>query len=562
VTIGTSFALSPSSDDLKAIGVMLPQGLVGDPNAADRCSLSNFNADSCPAASEVGSTTAQATAVVVPGIVEVPQSVPGTVYNLQPKPGEAARLGVVLRPAALNAVPLPKVFLQSPVTVGPQTGYGLATQFDGLPRTSGPFDIRLNSMELKLNAKAAHGPFITNPTDCRKATATASAFSYDEPTTAHTAGSSFTPTDCAKLPFAPHLAGSMGGQGRTAQNAAPEIITAVTVDRGSANPERVQVSLPPNLKVSFSSAVVPCAFNQFDAGTCPAASHLGTATASSPLLPAPLTGPVTFVAQQGGLPALAVQFGPPVPLTLFGATGLGESITNTFDGIPDLPLSRFELTVDGGGRGLIVNSADLCSAGVQRGARAQIVSHSGATANLAADFQVVGCEAANPGSTVTEVGGEGRPRATLGLHFKRRVGTLTGRFRAGTGAPALTRARLAIPKRLKLAKERLRVTAGGKRVKRSSVHLRGHSLDVRLGKHHVRTAALDEDQAGAIAREAPAAQAAAQLRGPPDRRDAAHHAAARDAATRGSVAMIVDITNRSVSYVAARHSDSNGGGVI
>src|SRR5690349_10505786 len=49
LTIDTGFSLDPTSDDVKSVGVLLPQGLVGDPNAADRCSAAMFAADTCPA---------------------------------------------------------------------------------------------------------------------------------------------------------------------------------------------------------------------------------------------------------------------------------------------------------------------------------------------------------------------------------------------------------------------------------------------------------------------------------------------------------------------------------
>src|SRR4051812_30730994 len=125
LTIDTSFALDPTSDDVKSVGVVLPQGLVGDPNAADRCSAAAFAADTCPASTKVGTTTADVTATIL--LVEAPQTVTGDVYNLTPQGGEAARLGVVLRPSFPGAQ---KVFLQSGVVVGPQTNYGLQTVFD------------------------------------------------------------------------------------------------------------------------------------------------------------------------------------------------------------------------------------------------------------------------------------------------------------------------------------------------------------------------------------------------------------------------------------------------
>jgi hypothetical protein len=195
LTIDTAFDLNPTSDDVKSVGVVLPQGLVGDPNAADRCSATAFAADNCPASSKVGTTTASVVATVA--LVDMPQDAPGDVYNLQPRAGEPARLGVILRPAAAGVVPLDKVFLQSGVTTGPQTDYGLATTFDGLPRTSGGVETRVTAMKLVLKGKAAKGSFLTNPTDCRPAKTTATVTSYDEPNAVKTATSSFTPTDCA-----------------------------------------------------------------------------------------------------------------------------------------------------------------------------------------------------------------------------------------------------------------------------------------------------------------------------------------------------------------------------
>src|SRR6476661_5342614 len=97
LTVDTAFSLTPTSDDVKSVGVLLPQGLVGDPNAADRCSASAFAADNCPATSKVGTTTASVTATIL--LVETPQQVTGDVYDLQPQGSEPARLGIVLRPS-------------------------------------------------------------------------------------------------------------------------------------------------------------------------------------------------------------------------------------------------------------------------------------------------------------------------------------------------------------------------------------------------------------------------------------------------------------------------------
>jgi hypothetical protein len=480
VTVDLAFDVS-AGDDVKSVGVVLPQGLVGDPNVADRCRPANFTADTCAATTKVGTTTAAAVVTVIPGILEIPQDVPGDVYNLQPRAGEAARLGVVLRPSAAGAVALPKVFLQSAVTVGPDTGFGLKTVFDELPRESGGLDIQVTAMKLVLNSKAARGSFLTNPTGCGQATTTATISSYEEPTAPKSATSSFTPTGCDKLPFAPQLTGAVGGTGLTDNGKSPTLTAIISPGgAGESNVKRAEVTLPAIVGPNFAALGRACPRPAFDAGSCPATSRIGSAAASSPLLATPLTGPVTLV-DDSPLPSLAVQFGPPVPLTLFGAVGIeGSSLKNTFDGIPDLPLSRFELAIDGGEGGLLANSTNLCRLTAPAAARGVLTGHSGATSTLNATFEVRGCP---PGPSTVVGGKEGKPSAALSLRYKRGLGTLRARFRSGKGGSALKRARLALPKgfyKRPGARKRLRVTAGKRRLGRKQVRLRGRTLDVRL----------------------------------------------------------------------------------
>src|SRR5919199_942113 len=119
LTVDLSFDLSPTSDDLRDLEVTLPQGLVGNPKAADRCSEADFQADSCPAASKLGTTTVTAVPTIVVDLP--PQDSSGDVYNLAPTGSEPARLGVIVRPTTPGAS---KLFLQSAATIGPETGYG------------------------------------------------------------------------------------------------------------------------------------------------------------------------------------------------------------------------------------------------------------------------------------------------------------------------------------------------------------------------------------------------------------------------------------------------------
>ena len=73
--------------------------------------------------------------------------------------------------------------------------------------------------------------------------------------------------------------------------------------------------------------------------------------AGSPLAPAPLTGPV-ILGSGAFPPPLAVPLTGAVALTLHGTTALptspNQGISNSFEGLPDLPVTRFELTLTGG----------------------------------------------------------------------------------------------------------------------------------------------------------------------------------------------------------------------
>ena len=182
---------------------------------------------------------------------------------------------------------------------------------------------------------------------------------------------------------------------------------------------------------------MPCPASEFEAGTCSETSLIGSAAAFTPLLPAPPTGPVFPVRTRRHRPR-RVEFGAPVPLKLIGEVSLAEGIVNTFTGIPDLPLSRFELTVNGGPRGLLANAQDLCQPTANRHAGPDH-EPPGATANVEADFTAVGCQPATPGSNAIASGGEGRPSAAIGLKYPAQRGTLTGRFRAGQGGSDLPR---------------------------------------------------------------------------------------------------------------------------
>jgi hypothetical protein len=166
----------------------------------------------------------------------------------------------------------------------------------------------------------------------------------------------------------------------------------ITQPDGQSSQLSAAVTLPAGLGASTSGATALCSSAQLAAGACPAGSRVGTGTISTPLLAAPVQGPVYEVAGGTGLPGVAVVFGGKLPFTLVGAVGagVGNRLLNTFGGLPDVPLSTFTLAIDGGPHGLLAASNNLCS-GPQRTVNGAFVGQSGATANPSAPVPVVGC---------------------------------------------------------------------------------------------------------------------------------------------------------------------------
>ena len=82
-------------------------------------------------------------------------------------------------------------------------------------------------------------------------------------------------------------------------------------------------------------------------------------SANTPLLPAALGGGdyLTQGAKPGALPGIALDLG---LIRLKGTVALGTRVTTTFDGIPDVPLSKLTLSLSGGAKGALSTTKDLC----------------------------------------------------------------------------------------------------------------------------------------------------------------------------------------------------------
>lgn len=448
---------TPDASDMKDLTIHLPPGLVGNPLATTTCTEDELNANACPAASDVGDVSNNVTLTVL-GLLQAPQTVNGNLYNVVPRAGEPARFGIVLEaiPVPLLGGVIPPIILQSGATLRP-SDFGLDTVLNDLPRTAKvagtDVPVHINSTALTLAGQVGTPPkgFIRLPTSCGTHTVGFDADNYDGATAS--ASTTFDTVNCAAEPFTPELTANVkpGKQGE-----AVEVSTTISQTIEEAGLKTAQVTLPKEL---FGSGAVGkgCTDADFQAGTCPANTIVGTAVAASPLQSQPLTGPVALVqagSAPGGLPDIGLDLRGALGLKLKGTVALTADARNVvkFDGLPDIPISQFTLTFAGGPGGITFATKDLC--GTPKPPLvfdADFASFSGASLHVS-PTATVDCSGAGGG------GGGGHqnhkpPKAKLSLG---KLGSKnpTLKLSVRKGSEALRNATLKLPKQLHLGSKR------------------------------------------------------------------------------------------------------------
>jgi hypothetical protein len=126
---------------------------------------------------------------------------------------------------------------------------------------------------------------------------------------------------------------------------------------------------------------------------CSAASRIGTAKATTPLLPVPLTGPVYFVSHGGAkFPELVIVlsgYGTTVQLhaeTFISKAGITSS---TFRTIPDVPVGTFELTLPQGKFSALAANGNLCKSKLAM--PTAFTAQNGAAIHQSTPIGVTGC---------------------------------------------------------------------------------------------------------------------------------------------------------------------------
>lgn len=118
------------------------------------------------------------------------------------------------------------------------------------------------------------------------------------------------------------------------------------------------------------------------------------ATAYTPVLPVPLSGPAIFVSHGGAaFPDLDVVLqGDGVTVILTGNTFINEKTgvtSSTFGSVPDLPVSRFDLVLPEGPNSALAAHGDLCAENLAM--PTTIAGHNGAVVKQRTAIHVGGC---------------------------------------------------------------------------------------------------------------------------------------------------------------------------
>ncbi len=406
-------ATEPAGGLIKDFRAKLPPGLTGNPTPFQRCTLPEFEAETCPIASVIG----RASVVINEPLNTGLKTIPTPVFNLEPSVGEPARFGFL---AGGHEFP---VFIDSSVRSGED--YGINGETNNIVEVAGTLRAQVTLWGVPGDPRhdGARGgavidndppPLLALPTSCtgHPLESVAEADPWAEPghfARASTSSFNVMPTlqGCNRLPFEPSIKVTPDvSEGSTATGLSVDVhvpqeaeLNATSLAQSSV--KDITVTLPEGVAINPASGdgLQACSeelagflgLREFDAGTepgvhsqaftpalpdplepgsnfCPDASKIGTAEIVTPLLPADqhLKGSVYLASQNenpfGSLVAMYIVVEDPISgvvVKLAGQVHLSETgqIVTTFTDSPQAPFEDAILHFFGGERAPLATPA-------------------------------------------------------------------------------------------------------------------------------------------------------------------------------------------------------------
>ena len=374
-----------SEQELSGITTVLPPGLVakiaGVPfcpesaiasiSGAEGAGAGELARPACPAASQVGTLSAGLGAGPGPNYFD------GEVYLAGPYKGAPLSLAVVA-PGIAGPFDLGNVVVRAAIEVDPETARVTAVS-DPFPTILHGVILRVRDVRLRVDRPQT----TINPTSCAPMAVQGEIAGVGG--ALFTASSPFQVGECAGLPFEPKL--SFRLYGGTKRGSHPRLKAVVRMPAAGANIAKASVALPRSEFLDQSHIGTVCTRVQFAQNACPAASIYGSVKAKTPLLDETLSGPIYLRSSPNLLPDLVAAFrGGRVDFDLVGRIdSVRGGIRNTFELVPDAPVSWAVFDFKGGDKGLLINSRNLCKATYR--VTAKFNAHNGDTLTLRPEMQ-------------------------------------------------------------------------------------------------------------------------------------------------------------------------------
>ena len=355
--------------ELKVVDVTLPAGVSGKLKGIPYCPPKQIAAaggrageaekkdSSCSAKSLVG------TATIRSGTGSEPIQIEGKAYLAGPYKGAPLSLAV-MTPAIAGPFDLGTVVVRVALFVDPETAR-IRAYSDPIPDVFGGAKLSIRSIDVDANRRN----FTVTPTNCGKLESKGVIKGGGSDPTRVAAFDDFPVSDgyqasaCKRLKFRPKLTTVVLGKRKDTKRAKnPKFRAILKARKGHANLRRAVVTLPKALILDQAHIKTICTRPDLAAGKCPKGSVYGHASATSPLISGRLKGPVYLVPSKHILPDLLVDLHGQVNIRLRASTESvkGGRLRSVFSGLPDVPVSKFVLTMKGGKRGLLTNTQPLC----------------------------------------------------------------------------------------------------------------------------------------------------------------------------------------------------------
>jgi hypothetical protein len=371
------------SQELKGLNVNLPAGLTAKLAGTQECSEASLaqakareapgqgaleqSLPSCPSSSQLGTVTVGA------GAGPSPYYTQGKAYLAGPYKGAPLSMAIIT-PAVAGPFDLGAVVVRAALQVDPESAK-VKVLSDPIPTILQGIPLDVRSIAVRIDRPG----FTLNPTSCEVMAISAEAISVSDQTA--NLNNRFQVGGCSNLGFKPKLSFKLKGD--TKRGGHPSLTATLTYPAKGAysNIAKAQVALPQSEFLAQAHIRTICTRVQFAANTCPKGSIYGKAKAITPLLAKPLEGPVYLRSSSNPLPDLVADLNGQIHVALVGRVdSVNGGIRNSFEAVPDAPVSKFTLSLPSGRKSLLENSTNICR-GTHK-AKATFTAHNGQTLTL------------------------------------------------------------------------------------------------------------------------------------------------------------------------------------